>query len=183
MQPAVKLAATYLANAIKKYAESDEPDRGVLCGRYELFQIDKKYFRVEINLADPLRFVHENSGLEFSPAIEVYPSDLGSIPPPFRKIKTAGLQLERDAAKRSYLIHDCCYLTGKINVRRAGGRWHSMEITREWADVLLHDCLSADREPDGKPITRATALAVYQAVRRSRTSRRVWNRYRSQEGK
>ena len=179
MNPTVKLAATYLAKALKRYAESDEPARGILCGQYEKFPVDKKLFRVEINLADPLRFVHEASALEFSPAIEVYLSDLGSIPPMLRKIKAIGLQLECDGAERSYLIHDACYLTGKINVRKPFGKWHAMKITRAWADILLHDCLSADATPDGRPITRSTAMAVYQAVRRSRTSRRAWNRHRA----
>jgi len=43
----------------------------------------------------------------------------------------------------------------------------------------MHDCLSADSTPDGKPISRATAFAVYQAVRRF--SGGPWRKYRAQD--
>lgn len=166
MNGIAEVAIAYLRRAIKRYAESDEPDRGILCGGYKLRKIDDKYFSCAIDLLDPLRFVHNASGIEFSPAVDVFLSDLGSIPKPARKIKVLGLQLKRDSALPSFLIHDACYLTAKVNARRPFGRWRTIDITREQADVLMHDCLSADRTPDGKPITRATTFAVYQAVRR-----------------
>lgn len=173
------MVAKYLAREVKKFAASDEPDRGELLGKYKITPVGNGLFWCELDARDPLRYRDEKTGLEFSPALGAFKTDKGSIPKIVRRVKALGLQLKEDDAERSYLIHDSAYQSGAVRVRKAGADWSPLTLTREQADVLMHDCLSADSTPDGKPISRATAFAVYQAVRRF--SGGPWQKYRAQD--
>ena len=173
------MVAKYLAREVKKRASEDEPDRGEWRGDYTLTPVGEDKWWCEINPFDPLRYCDHKTGLEFSPAILGYVTDKGSIPKPVRGIQTLGLQLQKDDAERSYLIHDSAYQSGTVRVRKADADWSPLKLTREQADVLMHDCLSADSTPEGKPISSATAFAVYQAVRRF--SGGPWRKYRAQD--
>lgn len=173
------MVAKYLAREIKKRASEDEPDRGEWRGDYTLTPVGEDKWWCDINPFDPLRYCDHKTGLEFSPAILAYVTDKGSIPKPVRGIQTLGLQLQKDDAERSYIMHDGNYQSGKVRVRKPDAEWVVLTITQEQADVLLHDGLSADSTPSGEPITKATAFAVYQAVRRF--SGRIWNKYRWQD--
>ncbi len=173
------MAAKYLAREVKKFAASDEPDRGELLGKYKITPVGNGLFWCEIDAHDPLRYRDEKTGLEFSPALGAFKTDKGSIPKIVQRVKALGLQLKEDDAERSYLIHDSAYQSGTVRVRKSGADWSLLTLTREQADVLMHDCLSADSTPEGKPISRATAFAVYQAVRRF--SGGPWKTYRAQD--
>ena len=173
------MAAKYLAREVKKFAASDEPDRGELLGKYKITPVGNGLFWCELDARDPLRYRDEKTGLEFSPALGAFKTDKGSIPKIVQRVKALGLQLEEDDAERSYLIHDSAYQSGTVRVRKSGADWSPLTLTREQADALMHDCLSADSTPDGKPISRATAFAVYQAVRRF--SGGPWQKYRAQD--
>ncbi len=174
-----KIVAKYLAREVKKFAASDEPDRGELLGKYKITPVGNGLFWCEIDAHDPLRYRDEKTGLEFSPALGAFKTDKGSIPKIVQRVKALGLQLKEDDAERSYLIHDSAYQSGTVRVRKSGADWSLLTLTREQADVLMHDCLSADSTPEGKPISRATAFAVYQAVRRF--SGGPWKKYRAQD--
>ena len=173
------MAAKYLAREVKKFAASDEPDRGELLGKYKITPVGNGLFWCELDARDPLRYRDEKTGLEFSPALGAFKTDKGSIPKIVQRVKALGLQLKEDDAERSYLIHDSAYQSGTVRVRKSGADWSPLTLTREQADALMHDCLSADSTPDGKPISRATAFAVYQAVRRF--SGGPWRKYRAQD--
>jgi len=174
-----KIVAKYLAREVKKFAASDEPDRGELLGKYKITPVGNGLFWCELDARDPLRYRDEKTGLEFSPALGAFKTDKGSIPKIVQRVKALGLQLKEDDAERSYLIHDSAYQSGTVRVRKSGADWSLLTLTREQADVLMHDCLSADSTPEGKPISRATAFAVYQAVRRF--SGGPWKKYRAQD--
>jgi len=173
------MVAKYLAREVKKFSASDEPDRGELLGKYKITPVGNGLFWCEIDAHDPLRYRDEKTGLEFSPALGAFKTDKGSIPKIVQRVKALGLQLKEDDAERSYLIHDSAYQSGAVRVRKSGADWSLLTLTREQADVLMHDCLSADSTPEGKPISRATAFAVYQVVRRF--SGGPWRKYRAQD--
>jgi hypothetical protein len=158
-----KIVAKYLAREVKKFSASDEPDRGELLGKYKITPVGNGLFWCELDARDPLRYRDEKTGLEFSPALGAFKTDKGSIPKIVQRVKALGLQLKEDDAERSYLIHDSAYQSGTVRVRKSGADWSPLTLTREQADVLMHDCFSADSTPEGKPISRATAFAVYQA--------------------
>jgi len=173
------MVAKHLAREVKKFAASDEPDRGELLGKYKITPVGNGLFWCELDARDPLRYRDEKTGLEFSPALGAFKTDKGSIPKIVQRVKALGLQLKEDDAERSYLIHDSAYQSGTVRVRKSGADWSPLTLTREQADVLMHDCLSADSTPEGKPISRATAFAVYQVVRRF--SGGPWRKYRAQD--
>jgi len=185
VSPIIGLAIKLLKDAAVRYARGDEPDRGEWRGKYALRDTGRHVdgaaiFVCAIDADDPLRFFHYKSGLEFSTAARIFHTDLGSIPWFAQELKE--LQLKPGDFERSYVFHDAAYQTGRLLVRNLthSPDWAEMTITRRDADVLLHDCLSADRTPDGKPCTRETCVAVWRAVEMFAGG--PWDRYRQQEG-
>ena len=114
-----KIVAKYLAREVKKFAASDEPDRGELLGKYKITPVGNGLFWCEIDAHDPLRYRDEKTGLEFSPALGAFKTDKGSIPKIVQRVKALGLQLKEDDAERSYLIHDSAYQSGTVRVAHA----------------------------------------------------------------
>ena len=189
MNPIVAMAFKLLSDAAARYARGDEPDRGEWRGKYTLrpagvadggiFHGKAKVYLCTIDAEDPMRFFHYKSGLEYSPAARVFHTDLGSIPWFAQELKE--LQLKPDDFPRSYVFHDSAYQTARLLVRNLTHSpiWSEMQIARRDADVLLHECLSADVTLDGRPCTRETCVAVWRAV--SLFAGKPWKHYRDAE--
>lgn len=158
-----------LANEAKKIGKKmmeDQPDYGHWAGTYTDKKISKnRWSFVNDITADPLRFCHKESGFEFA-AESLTESDRGSIPRLFRAAPRKYLRLYADDFLESYYTHDSMIYWGWCWVRKAGGEWNRMKVTKKQADVFLYWMLSAPTLGD-PPIsaTRGEATAIYRACR------------------
>ena len=162
--------ASILLKQGKKFVKGDEPDKGELRGHYDLIPISKGEWWYEPDKVDPMRFWHEKSGYEFA-VLEPFKTDGGTIPSIVSKLAPREyLFLKKTDFIEQFIIHDFLCKAGFVWVRRKGGIWAKMPITPVQADVLLHIMLGSPSLPapylgKGKEANRATAFAIYQAVK------------------
>ena len=159
----------------KKLALGDLPDVGEFRGKFTLTEIgpvdgDKRWKFVN-DEADPLRFLHTESGYEFRPAGD-FITDLGSIPSIVQKYAPDSyVQLKEGDFPEAYIHHDAGCRTEFCWVRlhqieaEGDNSWHKMMVTPVMADVMLYWMLSAPSPTTGKEANRLTCQLIYWAVR------------------
>lgn len=122
----------------------------------------------------PSRFFDYETGLEFRPDM-VVSTDWGSVPWTAQKILKKWLRLFPEAFKDAYLHHDGGYILGGMWVRRAGGPWVFVHMTRAQIDALLWAGLGANGA------NKAERLAIVAGVRVGGWA--PWGNYRKRENR
>ena len=178
-----------------KFANQDMPDIGLWLGKYTKTKIDEaelrylgvpvnstNIYRIDLDRADPLRFVHADSGIQYRPEMN-FACDLGSIPwflQSVKKVSSMSLRLQPDQFPKSYILHDSACLKASVSVRhRDGDEWTRIPLKRVEADVLLYWGLSAEG-CRGHEATRLECQAIYRAAR-SPAGAYAWRKRRLRE--
>jgi len=165
MTPIETAIAGILADKAKKFALGDLADAGEWRGHYLLTKIGEREWLFENDSVDPLHFHHKCSGFDFmsgSPSV----TDLGSIPRLVEKFAPEKyMDLKHDSYPEAFEMHDFICENGFVFVRKPGGLFEKMDMSKVQADVLLFLTLSAPSPTTGREANRITAQAIYRACR------------------
>lgn len=166
---------TAVGDALKRWGKADARDMAQWRGSATFTQVDSEkckilgipyaetgFYDVELSESDPLRLYSNTTKHEYRTRMVLRHSDLGSIPPAFRKVGGEYLNFDPAAFKKTYGLHDGVYLDGGVWVRDPANPksdWVFVECERVFSDILLLWGLSAEGA------NNVTLQAVYRSVR------------------
>ncbi len=155
---------------LKKWATKRGARMGEWRGKLVCESIGKDWWRVGQDDADPCRLWIPAVGLEYSWGGGGWESDGPSIPWAACRI----LDCTRETFLKSGFLHDFGFRTETLFVRKPGGKWVRVKVTKRQCDIILRVGVNAEGATEGQE------AAIYLGVKTC-FAMAAWKKWRAQD--